>query len=506
MKKGRSIQRRFDRERLVKLFGALGTDNAHEAEAARGRIDSLLREFAKTWADLIELLGGKPASIRADLARDVTALGSSDPDERANARRNISDLLARHRKNWNDLADVLCSGSHDAWTCDPSADEPDRVSDLLGLVHHLVEEYVVLKPHEYVAVSLWALHTHVYDRFMVTPRLVPRSPVPGCGKTTTFDVLERLVARPEKFDSITTAAIFRLIDATHPTLFIDEADNIGLGLKENGRLRAVFNSGHRKGGTVAILESGSLRKYSTFAPLALALPDMFGVLPRTLNERGITISMERYDGQRELRRFDAIHPDPALDAAYGQILLFRRDVEQGVIELNPDPEMPAGMRNRFADNWRPLISIADALGWGEQAREAMAAFAREYHVADIKIVLLIAIRKVFDACGADSLPTKTLLDALHALDEAEWSEFRGVRGDQQPHRLKDTELALMLKEFKIRSHTIWPENRTADSKSAKGWRRSQFEAAWRAYCADEDGTTSHPSNVRSLRLAGGGEA
>ena len=31
---------------------------------------------------------------------------------------------------------------------------------------HLLEDYVALQPHQYVAVALWALHTHVFDRFM----------------------------------------------------------------------------------------------------------------------------------------------------------------------------------------------------------------------------------------------------------------------------------------------------------------------------------------------------
>ena len=71
-------------------------------------------------------------------------------------------------------------------------------------------------------------------------------------------------------------------------------------------------------------------------------------------------------------------------------------------ELNSDPEMPAKLRNRIADNWRPLISIADSLGWGEQAREAMSIFAREFQDADAKILLLSDIRKVFDSkqCGS----------------------------------------------------------------------------------------------------------
>jgi Protein of unknown function (DUF3631) len=431
------LERHFDekkREQLAKLFRALGTDNIHEAEAARGRIEDLLREYGKTWGDVVQLLGGPSAAIRADLVRDIGGLGSADPVECANARRNILELLARHRKSWNDLVDVLCAGSHEAWACNPT-DDPPRINDLLGLIYYLLEEYVALKPHEYVAVALWALHTHVHNQFMVTPRLALRSPVPGCGKTTLFDVLARLTARPKKFDLITTAALYHLLDEAHPSLLIDEVDNLGLALRQNGRLRAVFNSGHRKGGTGTLMERGRRREFSLFAPLALALPDMFGVLPRTLNERSITIAMERHDGQRQLKRFDAIHPDPALDAAYAQILLWCREAE-----LNPDPEMP--VRNRWADNWRPLISIADALGWGEPARNAMLMFAREYYDADIKIVLLTAIRKLFNARGVDYLPSKTMLDALYELDEAEWCEFRGTRGDQRPHRLKGTELAI----------------------------------------------------------------
>jgi uncharacterized protein DUF3631 len=499
MTRHHNIERWFserERERLAKLFRQLGTDNKHEAEAARGRIDAVLRQYGKTWSDLIQLLGGTAAAIHADLVRDIVALGSSDPDERVKAKYNIDDLLARHRKNWNDLADVLCTSSSASWASHAAADDPKPVNPL-DLVHYLLEQYVRLQPHQYIAVSLWALHTHVYNSFMATPRLALRSPVADCGKTTLLDILARLTTRPEKFDAITTAVLYRLIDETHPTLLIDEADNLGLALQPNGRLRAVFNSGHRNGGTVAILERGLPRKFSTFAPLALALPEMRG-LPRTLNSRSISITMER--SRRAVTRFDANRPDPALDAAYLQIFLWR-----GEVKLNLDPEMPAELRNRFADNWRPLISIADSLGWGERAREAMSLFAREYQDADAKILLLTDIRKVFDACGFDRMSSKTLLDALHALDGYEWSEFSGARGDQQPHKLRHSELASMLRDFAIRPRTIWPPNRTAGTKSAKGYRRAQFEEAWRKYCAD-DGTTAHGSNVSSLRLAGDGTA
>jgi Protein of unknown function (DUF3631) len=124
-------------------------------------------------------------------------------------------------------------------------------------------------------------------------------------------------------------------------------------------------------------------------------------------------------------------------------------------------------------------------------------FAREFRDADAKILLLTDVRKAFDAQQTDRLGSKTLLDVLHSFDKSDWCEFRGVRGDQQPHRLKDTEIASMLREFGIRPQTIWPLNRTAMSKSFKGYRRSQFEQAWAAYCAEDD-TPSHPSKIKSL--------
>lgn len=218
--------------------------------------------------------------------------------------------------------------------------------------------------------------------------------------------------------------------------------------------------------------------------------------------------MQRHHGQRELRRFDINDPDRVFDPAYGQILMWKRSLDQH--PLNLDPEMPAGMRNRIADNWRPLIAVADSIDlmfegspWAGRAREAMVYFAREFQDADVRILLLNDIRTVFDAQKVDRLPSSVLLSALHDLDSADWRETRGIRGDQQPHKLKDSELATMLREFRIKPRSIWPLNRTAEDTSAKGYRREQFEEAWRLYCA-EDGTAAQASNIRSLRRVDSG--
>src|SRR5262249_27622989 len=135
-------------------------------------------------------------------------------------------------------------------------------------VRAMVEDYVALDPHEYVAVALWAIHTHFYDQFMVTPRLLLRSPVRNCGKTTLLDVMSRLVARPEKPASTAAAAIYYAVNAAKRTLLLDEADNLELSAR--AVLRAVLNAGYRRGGAVTRMVQGRSRRFEVFAPIALA--------------------------------------------------------------------------------------------------------------------------------------------------------------------------------------------------------------------------------------------
>ena len=61
-------------------------------------------------------------------------------------------------------------------------------------------------------------------------------------------------------------------------------------------------------------------------------------------------------------------------------------------------------------------------------------------------------------------------------------------------------MARMLSPFGIRPKTIWPPRRGTRDRSAKGYLRKQFEAAWASYC---DGTPVQHRNVRYLDIAHG---
>jgi hypothetical protein len=281
-----------------------------------------------------------------------------------------------------------------------------------------VGEYVDLRPHEEVAVALWILHAHLFNRFLVTPRLALVSPVRGCGKTTLLALIERLLPRCYRTDNVTPAVLYRLIEKDRCAFLIDEADN--LALATNGVLRAVLNSGHRKGGNIMRVIKGEPKRFSTFSPMAIAV---IGGLPLPIIHRSVVIPMQRADGIRKLRRLDGDDTGlyiSDLDVAYQQIWHWAKSNPA----INLDPEMPTELRNRPADNWRPLIGIADTFGphWAGAAREAAVALTRGYHDEDLAVTLLGDIRGIFDAMGVDRIFSAKLVAALNDLEDGVWSE------------------------------------------------------------------------------------
>jgi hypothetical protein len=122
------------------------------------------------------------------------------------------------------------------------------------------------------------LHTWVFGRFRITPRLALLSPVRGCGKTSFLNPLAQLVLEGERSDDVTAASIYhQLYERPGTTLLIDEADN--LNLFNNNVLRVVFNSGHDRDGNIRRFVKGRSQRFSTFAPLAVAA---IGLLPLPL--------------------------------------------------------------------------------------------------------------------------------------------------------------------------------------------------------------------------------
>jgi len=421
---------------IRKLFALIGSPVANEAETARGKLNKLLAEYGLTWNDLPEILA-------------VVDINNST---------------------------IAGAGASQAPMSAPAV-------NVLDLVLVLIENHIAITPAERMTVALWILHTHVFERFTITPRLALLSPVRGCGKTTLLVLLELLAANPYRADNISAAAIYHLLDRkSQSTLLIDEADN--LDLLRNHVLRSVFNSGHRRGGSISRFVSGWSRRFSTFAPLAVAA---IGGLPLPLMHRAAAaINMQRCaPGESQVQQLDEI--DPSFPATREEIRKWA-----ATCSLARNPEMPPSLRNRSADNWRVLLAIADDLGHGDDARSAAIELCSNRPDEDPGILLLVDIRNVFLARGVDRIGSLALVEALLALSDGLWNEWRGPNDDRAPRKLTQSELARLLRMFQIRPKTIWPAQRRPADKSKRGYLRSQFEAVWRAYCPIAD--TSPQSN------------
>src|SRR5258707_905870 len=77
-----------------------------------------------------------------------------------------------------------------------------------------------------VLLPAWIMHTHVFDLFEFTPYLNIVSPEPGCGKTTTGDVLSALCHRATSPMSGSAAVLRQRIALDRPTLVFDEYDSL----------------------------------------------------------------------------------------------------------------------------------------------------------------------------------------------------------------------------------------------------------------------------------------
>ena len=244
---------------------------------------------------------------------------------------------------------------------------PDQV-DGRGVAQEVaaaIDRHVALPPEGAVATALWVLLTHVHDSARVSPILAISSPLKRCGKTTLLLVIQRLVPRPVPSSSITPAALFRVIDAADPTLLVDEADSF-LGAREE--LRGILNSGHTRGAAFVLRTVGEgsqaeVRQFGTWAPKAVAA---IGRLPETIEDRSVRIQLERR------KPGENVEPLVAGDAPSTSTVSSRAGAWT-ILTL------PVGTRNvstdsttGAADNWQPLLAVADVLGgeWPGLARAA----------------------------------------------------------------------------------------------------------------------------------------
>lgn len=376
-------------------------------------------------------------------------------------------------------------------------DDADAETDgavLLDDVSSFVRRFVAA-PNDWAipTIALWAAHAHALDCFDSTPRLALLSPEPGSGKTRTLEVLDLLVPRPMHALNSSAAPIFRSIDTARPTLLFDEVDALwGRGKDDNAEdLRALLNAGHRRGASIprCVGPSHAVQHFPVFAATALA---GLGDLPDTLMSRSIPIRMRRRAPGEHVEPFRHRVVAPQGHLLRGRLKAWTESVFDQLD--NAWPEMPDGITDRPADTWEALLAIADAAGghWPTTARAACVAACKVVASRDasLGVRLLADLRAVFG--DDDRLSTDTILDRLHALDEAPWSELRGKALDARG-------LARRLNQYDVKSTKV----KIGDA-SLRGYRREDLWDAWTRYlpsAPQEAEPTEPPEPSRSKAMS-----
>jgi hypothetical protein len=358
--------------------------------------------------------------------------------------------------------------------------------------------------HAAIAHTLWVAHTHLMGAWESTVRLSFLSPEPASGKTRALEVTEPLVPRPVHATNVSPAYLYRKCGADDgpPTILFDEIDAIfGPKAKEHEDVRSFLNSGHRRGATfgrcVVYGTRVETEDVQSFAAVALA---GLGWLPDSIMTRSVIIRMRRRAPNEQVEPFrHRIH------APIGEELFQRLEDWAAAVADAAEaarPEMPIGIEDRAADIWEPLLAVADLAGgkWPDLARKAAVALVASA-VSDmpqsLNIRLLSDLRTVFAVKDAvvqgttpKGLPTKVLLEGLHALEDAPWSHLK------EP--LNDHTLSWRLRDYGIKSDKLRPQSQN----QCKGYRLADLEDVWRRYLpsavplASEKGVTSVTSVTR----------
>jgi hypothetical protein len=187
----------------------------------------------------------------------------------------------------------------------------------------------------------------------------------------------------------------------------------------------------------------------------------------------IDLRRRRPDEAIEAFRFDRTGP---LDQLARQAARWATDHADHI--RGADPDMPAGVFNRTADNWRPLLAVAEDAGgeWPARARRAVQSLAAASDDdQSARISLLADIRAIFAERGTDRLPSAELVEALVAIEGRPWAEWKAGKP------ITANGLARLLAPFRIKPGTI----RTATG-TPKGYQLGQFEDTLARYLPGEE--------------------
>jgi putative DNA primase/helicase len=266
-------------------------------------------------------------------------------------------LLDEERKRQQKQAKPSVATMQAHWKVDPWVD-PIKPHALFLRVRRRIKRHVVMSDHAANSAALWVMFAWAHETAVHSPILLVSSPEAECGKSTLLGLITYLVPRGLSIVEATGSVIYRMVEKWHPTLIVDEADEI---FKNSHELRGIINSGWTRGTGVPRChpETHEPEFFETFGPKAIGLKGLN--VPDTTLGRSIIIDLQRKLPTDQAENFAHLDDDD-LAQTRQQLARFAADYTEELRDCSP--EMPEGFANRIAANWRLLLAIAELCGIG----------------------------------------------------------------------------------------------------------------------------------------------
>ncbi len=246
---------------------------------------------------------------------------------------------------------------------------PDPVNgeELFDDIYSMYKRFLVADDNYLITLSLWAAHTYCYRIWQFTPRLHITSPTPAAGKGVARNLLRYTVSRPRPSGNISSAALARAIHENSETMLLDEVDQ---WLKQDGQCHSILHDGWEKDVPYTRCYKDHTVSLDVFSPVAL-----FGIDPlrsAPLTDRTIRIKLQRKLSTDKVEEFDQIKHVPEFLPLRQRTERWIEDNYAALVECY-DHITPHLSTNRFANNWRPLVSTGYVCGdkWMGHALKAM---------------------------------------------------------------------------------------------------------------------------------------
>jgi putative DNA primase/helicase len=441
------------RERSEKKVAAERKETTRKERAERAEDRRARREAERRQKELERIVVLPAAEHEAELKK----LAARWLEDYEPLRAEFETLLAIERER-------IASGEVEPWP------EPVVTRVLLEELSAQIARYLVIHEKEAATIiTLWICFAWCHEVATFSPILVIQSADADSAKTTACKVVSLLTPRAHVIAEPTGPMFYRFIDRYHPTMIVDDADQL---LARRPDLAHIVNVSWTRNTAIfrTNLKTGHVQKFDTFCPKILSGIDLLAHLKPATRTRCITVSLLPKLESEKVTSFRKADEDEKFYELRRKLLRWANDNKATI--RNATPALPTGYTNRLEENFIFLLAAADLAGgaWPKRARAAATKLTRDYNAPSLGRLLLANMRELFKHHGG-RLTSEQVPELLAASGESEWLDYRG-----QGRAITKWEVAALLRPFGIK-----PKHFRRGRTLIRGYVVAQFEIAFRHF-------------------------